>query len=181
MALAPIRLPRLPKTTQFTDPQTGYPTQQGQLWWQRAMEQIEAGVNGVIAAQAAAETAQTAAATAQTAADTAQAAADAAQAAVDNIEVPPSGTRTVTASDNILDTDSTILADASGGAIVLSLPAATSISHPFTVQKIDASANTVTIDATGADSINGGPNIALATQYEDVSLNSDGANDWYAF
>lgn len=144
----------------------------------RTIETQEAAQDELLAAVLAA---QAAADAAQSAADTAQSAAETAQAAVDAIEVPPSGTRTVTASGPILDTDSTILVDASAGAVILSLPLATIISHSFTVQKIDASANTVTIDATGADSINGNPNIALTTQYEDVSLNSDGVSDWYAF
>ena len=76
MAVEPIRLPRLPQDVQFIDPKSGYPTNRGQRWWQRAMEQIEAGVNGVIEAQAAAEAAATAAENAQTAADNAQTAAD---------------------------------------------------------------------------------------------------------
>lgn len=83
MALTPIRLPRLPQSVQFTDPATGFPTQQGQLWWQRAMEQIEAGVNEVIAAQAAAAAAQAAANTAQTTATSAAAAVAALDIVVD--------------------------------------------------------------------------------------------------
>lgn len=180
MALAPIRLPRLPQDVQFTDPKTGNPSVKGMLWWQRAMEQIEAGVNGVIAAQAAAEAAQTAADTAQTAAVTAQAAADAAQDAVDAIVVPPSETRTVTANTTVTQNDAIILVDASAGAVTVTLLGAALALRDYTVKKIDASANTVDVEPDTGEDLNGGPGaITLTTQYESRVFVSDGT-EWYA-
>lgn len=185
--MAGLQLQPLPAAGQrFVDEQ-GNLDPVARLALQAILDQIVDAVNGVVEAQAAAAAAQTAAdaadaaaAAAQTAADSAQTAAEDAQAAVDAIVVPPSGTRTVTVSDNITDADATILADATAGAIILSLPPAATISTTIRVQKVDASANTVTIDADGTDAINGNPTLGLTVQYEDANLNSDGIADWYA-
>lgn len=181
----PFKLPRLQRQIKITD--KDFPTQAFHYWIQLFAETIETQetsqddlLAAIQAVQADILAAQADIAAAQ--ADIAVAQADIVAVAADvaAIEVPPSGTRTVTVSDTITDTDATILADATGGAIVLSLPPAATITTAIRVQKVDASANTVTIDAAGTDSINGNPSLVLATQYEDVNLNSDGIADWYA-
>lgn len=74
-------------------------------------------------------------------------------------------------------TDRTLLADASGGAITITLPPATTYygtkqAQPVTVKKIDSSANTVTINRNGADgdTLEGGTSYTLSAQYKYVAL-----------
>jgi hypothetical protein len=71
--------------------------------------------------------------------------------------------------------DRTILSDASGGARVVNLPAAaTAKNHVYTIKKIDSSVNTVTIDGSGAETIDGATTVVLAAQWERVTIQSDG-------
>jgi len=69
-----------------------------------------------------------------------------------------------------------VLADASGGAITITLhaPQANAIVN---VKKIDSSTNPVTIDGAGAN-IDGEASIQITTQYESYTLISDGTNWW---
>lgn len=86
MAVAPIKLPRLPANQRLINPD-GTPTLTYSRWWQSVVQQVETAVNGILelpgiqeaidAAQAAADAANAAAATANTAADAAQTSADA--------------------------------------------------------------------------------------------------------
>lgn len=145
---------------------------------QAALDQIVGAVNGVAEAQAAAATATAAAATAQTAAEDAQAAADTVAATVAALDIPPSDTRTITASGSVLASDATILVDATGGAVTVALLPAID-GTPVLIRKIDASANAVTIAATGGETVNGGPSVSMNTQYEQKTAASDGTN-WYA-
>jgi hypothetical protein len=71
-----------------------------------------------------------------------------------------------------------ILADATGGAFTVTLPVATGVTVSITVKKIDASANAVTIDGNAAETIDGAATRLLSTQYEAVTLWSDGTNWW---
>lgn len=73
----------------------------------------------------------------------------------------------------------TILADASGGAITINLPAATSGAE-IKVKKIDATANLITVDGNGAEQIDGALTADLDVQYESFTLKSDGSN-WFIF
>lgn len=187
-----VRLPRLPQSDAITE--ANKPTMRFQRWWQSVVEQIEAALNGLAAvnttqdeliaqlaaAVAAIEVAQAAADAANTAAANAQATADNAQSAVDGLNIPPTATRTVTATTTALVTDGTILCDATAGAITVNLYAAVLYEGPLTIRKIDASANTVTIDANGGEEINGAGTLVLTTQYESKSLTSDGSADWFA-
>lgn len=76
--------------------------------------------------------------------------------------------------------DGAILVDASGGAVTVSLPAASSEPGRLVhVKKIDASANAVTVDAAGADLIDGSGTVVLAAQYDAVRLVSDGVSAWW--
>lgn len=189
-----FRLPRLPRAVALID-KDGKPLKIFQQWIQSFADKIETQENtqdellaAVIAAQAAADAAaaaaaaaDAAAATAQTAADDAQVTADAAAAAVAAIEVPPSGSRTVTGSGALLASDSVVLADASGGPMTLDLPLAAAASdYPISVVKTDASANAVTVAPDGSDQLNGGGGgLAINTQGERRTFSSDGTSDWY--
>jgi len=85
--------------------------------------------------------------------------------------------RTVTASYTISQSDNVILADATGGAITLTLPPAIN-KNMFRVIKIDSSGNAVTITAQGSDTINGAATLSLTVQYDATQFSSDGTTLW---
>ncbi len=81
----------------------------------------------------------------------------------------------------IVDT-SVVFADASGGAISISLPAAnTCAGRQYTIKKVDATANVVTIAPAPGNLIESGvpANYPLANQYDFVVLVSDGVSHYY--
>lgn len=87
--------------------------------------------------------------------------------------------RTVMATASLLSGDYTMLCDATGGAIVINLPAAaTSTGRIANIKKIDASANAVTIDPNGAELIDGAATIATTTQWDNYTIQSNGIA-WY--
>jgi hypothetical protein len=72
-----------------------------------------------------------------------------------------------------------IKADASSGAIVLTLPDATVASNKgrrYSIVKIDATGNTVTLQGFGGQTISGAASVILSTQWFIVAVVSDGAN-----
>ncbi len=88
--------------------------------------------------------------------------------------------RTITASDTALDSDTVLLCDATGGPITVTLPAAlTRLGKAFYITKIDTSANLVTIDANGAETIDRDLTFDLYAD-ESLSLISDNSN-WWSF
>jgi hypothetical protein len=79
----------------------------------------------------------------------------------------------------LLTTDSVVTFDASGAGRTATLPTAVGFSGLiFTIKKIDNSTNLVTLATTSAQTIDGAASSALtlATQYESVTVCSDGAN-----
>lgn len=72
------------------------------------------------------------------------------------------------------------LCNATGGAIVASLPAANTVDNGFTiaVKKSDSSAHTVTVTAAGSDTIDDAATLVIATQYDSFVLVCDGASKW---
>ena len=83
---------------------------------------------------------------------------------------------TITANTTLTDLQHTILVDASGGNITITLPAPTT-GKVYIIKKIDNTANTVTIDA-GTQTIDGVNTKTLSAQYEVLRIQSDG-NNWY--
>jgi hypothetical protein len=77
-----------------------------------------------------------------------------------------------------LITDDVILMSASGGSCTVTLPAAATATKALTVKKTDASANTVTIDGSGSETIDGSLTQVLDVQYRSFKIVSDGSN-WY--
>lgn len=76
-------------------------------------------------------------------------------------------------------TVSTILVDATGGNKIITLPAASTCNRRiYTIKKIDVSVNTVTIQANGAELIDGANTQVLATQYLARQIQSDGVAWW---
>jgi hypothetical protein len=79
----------------------------------------------------------------------------------------------------VLDADDVILVDATLGNVEVDLPAAGShAGRLLRVKKIDASINTVTIDPSGAELIDGAANLVLALQHEVAGFVSDGTEWW---
>jgi hypothetical protein len=72
-------------------------------------------------------------------------------------------------------TDTYILATASIIPIVITLPAPATVTHPIHIKKTDATANTVTISGATIDGI---ASVILSTQYDAVTLVSDGSVYW---
>jgi hypothetical protein len=87
--------------------------------------------------------------------------------------------RTVTGTLTARPIDRVLKADASGAAVTINLPSAAPNLVTYTIIKSDATANTVTIDPSGSQTINGAATRVLSAQWETVTLKSDGAN-WLA-
>jgi hypothetical protein len=86
---------------------------------------------------------------------------------------------TKTSSYVMTTADGTILADATSGAITITLPAAASAAETiFTIKKKDITFNIVTVDANGAELIDGSTTYDLRTQYEAIKVQSDGSAWW---
>jgi len=76
--------------------------------------------------------------------------------------------------------DYTILVDASGGNRIINLPssASSTIGRIYTIKKIDSSANTVTIDGSGSETIDGSTTKVLSAQWKYITIQSAGNGTW---
>ena len=84
---------------------------------------------------------------------------------------------TKTAAYTATDSDAIILCDASSGAFTLTLPTAAERSgKSYTIKKTDSSANIVTIDGDGSETIDGELTQTLSAQDDSISVISDGTN-----
>lgn len=90
-----------------------------------------------------------------------------------------SAVRTVTGTVTARPIDRVLKADASGAGVTVNLPSAAPNPVTYTIVKVDATGNTVTIDPSGAETINASATRVLSTQWETVTLRSDGTN-WIA-
>lgn len=73
------------------------------------------------------------------------------------------------------------LVDASGGAVVINLPACSAaVGALFQFKRIDTTANTVTINRAGGDTIDGQTSYVLSEQFDFVEMRGDGASAWRA-
>jgi hypothetical protein len=90
---------------------------------------------------------------------------------------PRTNPRTVTATTLVNPLDDLIQANATSGAITLTLETAVACDgRRHTFKKIDATANAVTIACTGGQTIDGAATKAIAAQYDTLTVISDGAN-----
>lgn len=71
-----------------------------------------------------------------------------------------------------------ILADASSVSITITLPDPSKTRRHITVKKIDSSSNAITINPYDTETIEGSSSYSLSSQYQYVTLTSDGSN-WY--
>lgn len=77
------------------------------------------------------------------------------------------------------DTYFTLLCDASTSALTITLPAASAEEgRIYNVKKIDSSANAVTIEPDGSDTIDGDTSLIIADQYNSAGIQSDGVSMW---
>lgn len=85
-----------------------------------------------------------------------------------------------TAAYTVTPQDRYVYVDASGQAVTVTLPAATSVPAGFTVgiKKKDSSGNAVTVARTGSDTFDGATSISLAAQFNSCLLVSDGISQW---
>jgi len=82
-----------------------------------------------------------------------------------------------TATLTLTTAHSIIFADASSNSITFTLPTAVGIDgREYTIKRIDSSANTVTLDGDGTETIDGSLTQIIATQYDAIKVVSDGAN-----
>jgi hypothetical protein len=79
---------------------------------------------------------------------------------------------------SVLSTDSTISCNATSGAIVLNLPAATGTGRVIRVKKTDSSANGCTLTRAGSDTIDGAATVALTAQYASSTIEDSGSGTW---
>lgn len=73
--------------------------------------------------------------------------------------------------------DSTVLADATGGAFTVTLPVAPGAGFVYNVKKVDSSGNAITV-AGSSGTIDGAATVSIATQYVSLSFTFDGTNWW---
>lgn len=86
-------------------------------------------------------------------------------------------TTTLVAGTTLDTTHGTVRVDTTVGNLTIDLPAAVSATgRVYTVIKISVDANTVTVDANGAETINGAATKVLTTQYEKVVIQSNGTS-----
>ena len=79
----------------------------------------------------------------------------------------------------VVDTDYTILGNASGGNITITLiPASPALGKIYNIKKIDSSSNTVTVNGNLSETIDGGTTAILTTQYESITIQCDGGAWW---
>lgn len=73
--------------------------------------------------------------------------------------------------------DFTVAADATGGAMSLTLPSAVTFpGQIYVLKKVDSSVNAVTVGCSGGQSIDGSATQTLAIQYASIMVQSDGTN-----
>lgn len=92
------------------------------------------------------------------------------------LAVVPTSVATKTGAYTLTASDAVILADATGGGFTLTLPTAVGITgHLFHIKKIDATANAVTVDGNGAETLDGAATLTISEQHQSFTLVSDGA------
>lgn len=78
----------------------------------------------------------------------------------------------------LLSEDGYLRADAAGGNMTVNLPAAVGNGRLVSIKKIDSSGNTVTIDGSGSETIDGATTYVLTTQYQGVQLIDAASGVW---
>lgn len=91
----------------------------------------------------------------------------------------PEGTRLTAVGITLNEADKVVLVDASAAPVTISLPTAASArNRQYTVKKVDSSANAVTVDPSGAETIDDAATLVISTQYTSRTFKSDGTEWW---
>lgn len=86
---------------------------------------------------------------------------------------------TITVDATLTTSQTVVLCDASGGAITVTLPAASgNAGRHYHIKKIDSSGNAVTIEGDGSETIDGKTTQAIAVQYNSINIVCDGS-EWH--
>lgn len=89
----------------------------------------------------------------------------------------PVATDVATATANVIAAASLTIADAAGGSFTVSLRTAVGITgRRYSIKRINAGANTVTVDGNASETIDGALTKVLGSQYAALEVVSDGAN-----
>lgn len=87
--------------------------------------------------------------------------------------------KSITSSTTLDDNYTVILANCTSGAIIITLPLAINYKGRFFyIKKIDASANNLTIDGNGSETIDGQLTAVISVQYTCLTIYSDGTEWW---
>jgi len=94
----------------------------------------------------------------------------------------------ITSNYTITSSDYQILVDATGGNITLNLPAVSSVYDAtlgvgiiYSIKRMDASGNTITVQRAGSDTIDGATSFTLTTQYQSKSIQAGPVSSWYVY
>lgn len=81
----------------------------------------------------------------------------------------------VSTSTTLNDSHWTVLVDASGGAVTITLPAAADHKYrEYNIKKIDSSAYAVTVDGNGSETIDGATTQVISAQWDCVTVHCNG-------
>lgn len=150
-----LRLPRFLRSIPLVE-ENRTPSLAFHQWWDATLKQIETSVSDIELALAVAGVALD-----------------------DAALVTPFETRTVTTNTALTASDCLVLVDATSGNVTIDLPPALGKNgFEVIIKKIDSTANTVTVEPNGAETIEGAANKVLTTQYEVCRTASDGATWW---
>ena len=91
--------------------------------------------------------------------------------------------KTKTANYLMTEDDEVILADDTSNSVTISLPALKAgtnigLNVFYTVKRITAGGNTVTVDTPGSETIDGSATVTIATQYDSIQVVCDATN-WH--
>jgi len=87
--------------------------------------------------------------------------------------------RTISASTTPTPTDGTLLVNALSASITVTLPSASAFANKiYEIKKIDSSVNVVTVAGAGGNTVDGAATFLISSQYEAITVQSDGAN-WF--
>lgn len=85
----------------------------------------------------------------------------------------------VSSNTTLTAADGTVIVDATGGAVTINLPDASTVEGIiYVIKKVDASANNVTIDGNGSQTIDGSLTKATNVQYKSFQIQALGSS-WY--
>lgn len=87
---------------------------------------------------------------------------------------------TKSSNSTILNTEHVILGNAAAGQITLTLPSMSlAANQQYIIKKIDSTTNKVILSGSGNETIDGLSGYSINTQYQSISVVTDGTTGWY--